>query len=497
MMDLMDLFSSVLSMQGIAIIFIGVCVGILGGALPGVSTTMTIALVATVTYSMDTLLAISFLAAAQVGSTYGGSLAATVLNIPGTPASAATAIEGYPLTKKGEVSRTLSLNVISSFVGNTIGVILLVITIPIIIKLAMLFGPWEMFWFSIFGLIICANLSRSNFVKGLMAASFGLLLAMVGMDPIGGVHRFTFDSRYLLDGIALIPAMIGLYGMAAVFTSLTDNKSEKIEIKKSKINQFPLWYKYKWMSIRTAVLGFMIGIIPGVGANIASFVGYDHAYNSSKEKEKFGTGHFEGIVGSESANNGCVPGAYAPLLTLGVPGDNVTAIVLAILMLHGFQPGPNFLSVNPEFLYNITIAMFFAGVCFLVIGSMASRGIITIFRIPLPAIMAGVTLLCVIGAYSANFRIEDVFLMFAFGILGVFMNKFGFPIAPLILGVVLGGGLTDANFRRAFIAGKESFLPFFTRPISLILIVIILLILFKGFIYPLLKEYQKNRNNVT
>jgi putative tricarboxylic transport membrane protein len=495
-MDFSDILSNVFSPEGIFVIFLGVCLGILGGALPGISTTMTVALIATVTYTMDTILAIMLLASAQVGSTYGGSIAATVLNIPGTPSAAATAIEGYLITKKGQGADALAINVVSSFIGNTIGVILLLITIPLIIELAMLFGPWEMFWFSIFGLVICANLSRANFLKGLIAACFGLFLAMVGKDPIGGVPRFTFDSRYLLDGINLIPAMVGLYGMSEVLTSLTDHKLERLSFQKQKYSSFAMWYKYKWLSIRAAVLGFIIGVVPGIGPNIAAFVGYDHAYSSSKEKEKFGTGHFEGLVGSETANNACAPGTYAPMFVLGVPGDAVTAIILSMLMIHGLQPGPNFLVVNPEFLYNLAISLFIAGIAFLAIGSIIGKGITKILRIPIPAIMAGVALLCVIGSYAVSYSIYDVYLMFVFGILGVFMKKYGFPSAPLILGIVLGGSLIDANFRKGFIAGQQSFEPFFTRPVSIVLILIILFVVFSSYIFPLLKGYLKNKRNI-
>ena len=493
MIHIGEILSQLFSLYGVFIMSLGVTVGILGGALPGVSTTMTVALVATGTYTMDPLWAITFLAATQVGSTYGGSIAATVLNIPGTPSAAATALEGYPLTRKGEAAKALSVNAISSFFGNTIGAILLVITLPYMLKLSMKFGPWELFWFAIFGVVICAKLSRANFVKGLIASSLGLFLAMIGIDPIWGTHRFTFDILYLTDGIPLIPAMVGLYGMSEVFTSLTDHKVEPIFFKEAKLFQFNEWAKYKILSLRAALLGFIIGVIPGVGANIASWVGYDHAYSTSKQPEQFGKGSIEGLVGSESANNACVPGAYAPLLVLGVPGDAVTAIILGVLVVHGVQPGPTFLRSNPDFLYQIALAIIFSGVLFLILGTFIGRGIIKLLVTPLPAIMATVTLLCVIGSYAISFRIEDVYLMFIFGILGMSMKKFDFPIAPLILGLILGGTLGDANFRRSIIAGKGSFLPFITRPISLVMVIMLVIVLFFEFVYPLLRKKKQSK----
>ncbi len=487
------IFLEVFSPYGLFLIVTGVAIGIVGGALPGISSTMTVALVATFTLSMDPFWAITFLAATQVGSTYGGSISAVVLNIPGTPASAPTAIEGYELAKKGEAEKTLSVNVISSFWGNTIGVVLLLLVMPVMLKLAMIFGPWELFWFAMFGLMICAKLSRANFLKGLMAACFGLLLSMVGTDPIWGVPRFTYGSTYLMDGIGLIPAMVGLFGMAEVFSSLKDCGYGQIQLKGASLFQFGEWVRYKWTSLRASVLGFLIGVIPGVGANIACWVGYDHAYSSSKEKEKFGTGTIEGLVGSESANNACVPGAFAPLLSLGVPGDSVTAVVLGILTLHGVQVGPTFLNTNPQYLYHLAMAMFFAGAIFLFVGTFVGRGIVKVLAAPLPAIMAVVILLCVIGTYAVNFQVMDVYVMFAFGLLGLAMREFKFPSAPLILGIVLGGELADGNFRRALMAGKGSFEPFFTRPISAVLIAILILIIFMEFAWPPLKAYLKKR----
>ena len=486
-MDFSVMFESAAAMltpYGIGLMCLGVAVGIMGGAMPGISTTMTIAMLATATYTMEPLWAIVFLASAQVGATYGGSIAATVLNIPGTPASASTAREAYPLTQQGRATRALGVNVFSSFVGNTVGCIALLLVMPVMLAVAMKLGPWELFWFAMFGLVICAKLSRADLLKGLIAACFGLMVAFVGLDPINGTARLTFGIRYLRNGISLVPAMIGLYGMSEVFTSLIDYKLDPVKLKKEPFFQHKIWWKYKWMSLRAAVMGFIIGIVPGIGANIASWVGYDHAYSSSKEKELFGHGSVEGLVGSESANNACVPGAYAPLMSLGIPGDAVTAVILGILTIHGVQPGPSFLSNNPQYLYYIVFAMLLAGIVFLLIGTFVGRGIVRVLSIPLPAIMAAVVVLCAMGGFSANNRIPDVYLMFIFGIIGMLMKKLDFPIAPMLLGLVVGGNLADANFRRAILAGKGSFLPFITRPVSAILILALLYIIAKEYLFP-------------
>lgn len=487
---LYSVLQGIFSLYGIFIMVAGVSIGILGGATPGISTTMTMAIVAPMTYTMEPLWAITMLASLAVGGVYGGSISATILNLPGTPASAATALEAYPLAKSGEAERALSFNVISSTFGNSIGVVLLIVFIPVIVAFALLFGPWEMFLFAFFGITICANLSRANFIKGLMASLIGLFISCIGMDPLLGTTRFAFGSTYLSAGVSIIPAMIGLFGLSEVFLNLSVLRGEVIPIKRYRVFEFKFWFQYKWLALKCSILGFLIGVIPGVGPDIASWVGYDYARSSSKEKEKFGKGSYEGIVGSESANNACVPGAYAPLLTLGVPGSAGGAIVMGILMIHGIRPGPMFLATNPEWLYQIAIALFLAGILLLFIGSVLSKIIVKILVVPVNVIMIGVVLLCVIGAFGLNFRIQDVYLMFFFGILGLLMKKFEFPIAPMVLGIILGGTLSEANFRRALMLADGSIIPFFTRPVSLILVIVIVFLLTKDIVINKIKSYK-------
>ena len=493
---LLDIAQQLFTPTNIMMILIGTCVGIVGGALPGISSTTTVALVASFAYTMGLVPAVVFLAATQVGSTYGGSITATVLNIPGTPASAATALEGYPYAKRGEADKALSLNIASSFWGNTIGAILFVIIMPFAIKLSLMFGSWEMFWFSIFAVIICAELSKANFIKGIFAACLGIIVAFVGQDPIygAGAKRFIFGINFLKDGIALIPAMVGLYGMSEVFESLIGNGEKPVKLKSNRLFEFKEVWKYKWTALKVSVLGFLIGVIPGVGSNIASWVGYNAAQNSSKQPEKFGTGHPEGVIGSEAANNACVPGTYAPLLALGVPGDGVTAIVLSVLTVQGIQTGAGFMSKNPDFAYILAGAFILAGFIFLFVGTVAGRGLVRLLSTPLPIIMSFVICLCSIGAYSNSNKYGDIVIMFVFGIIGLTMKKNKFPIAPMIIGIVVGNDLIDANFRRGFIAGKGSLLPFVTRPVCIILILIIAFMLFREYGMPVIrKKLSKNK----
>jgi putative tricarboxylic transport membrane protein len=483
---------------GIFLISVGVAVGILGGALPGVSTTMTVALLAVVTYKMDPLWAIIMLSAAQLGGTYGGSISATVLNIPGTPASAPTAIEGYQLTKRGEAEIALGVNVFTSFMGNNFGLIMLLVTMPFFVKLAMMFGPWEMFWFGVFGVFIAANLSEGDTLKGLIGATVGLILGCIGIDPIDGSQRYAFGYTYLMAGIPLIPAMIGLYGFTEVFSGLTDISVKSFPLKKtSLVAAAKLWWKYRWLSFRCSILGYIIGVAPGIGANVSCWVGYDHAKSTSKEPEKFGKGSIEGLIGSETCNMANVPGAYAPVLSLAVPGDAPTAIMLGILMLHGVRPGPMFLLTNPHWLYNITVALFIGGILFVVIGTYAGKGLVRLFvSTPRTAMAAIVGVLCSLGAYAANTNINDIFLAFFFGVLGIIMQSHGFPISPLVLGLILGGDLLDVQFRRALTAGKGSLAPFFTRGISIALIGFIVLVLFFQYAWPHIAKKRREKRGV-
>ncbi len=269
-------------------------------------------------------------------------------------------MSGLLLIYKAEVA--LGINVFASFMGNNLGLVLLLLTMPFFVKLSMMFGPWEMFWFGIFGVFIAANLSEGDTIKGLIAATAGLVLGCVGLDPIDGSPRFAFGTTYLVGGIPLIPAMIGLYGFTEVFSGLTDISVKSFPLKKtSLIGAAKLWWKYRWLSVRTSILGYIIGVAPGIGANVSCWVGYDHARSTSKEPEKFGKGSIEGLIGSETCNMANVPGAYAPVLSLSIPGDAPTAIMLGILMIHGVRPGPTFLLTNSHWLYEIAVALFLAG----------------------------------------------------------------------------------------------------------------------------------------
>jgi putative tricarboxylic transport membrane protein len=463
--------------------------GLLCGAMPGISSTMTISLLVSLTYRMSPFNGILVLIAAYTASTYGGSLSATLLNVPGTPAAAATVLEAYPMALRGEAGRAIGISTLQSFTGGIFGTLILLFSAPLVAELALKFGPWEYFWFSIFGIFVCANLSGGSTIKGLIAGIFGILLSLIGVDPLHGILRYTFGITQIEGGISYIPALIGLYGVAEALSEfIKTTEGRAIKGKGSVLPPFHEYIRGMWLTIKVTFLGFLIGALPGTGANIAAWVGYDHAKRVSKHPETFGKGNPEGIVGSETANNACCAGVYLPLLTLAIPGDATTAIVLGMMLVHGLRPGPSMWIEQPHWIYAVVAIHFVSNIMFALQGFSVAKPLSKILELPRRAIMTVVIILCTIGSYAVNSNMFDVYLSFLFGILGLFMRRFGFDVAPLVLGMVLGD-LIDVQFRRAILTSSYSFLPFFTRPICIILIFIL--------IYLALKEIPFFRNRLT
>jgi putative tricarboxylic transport membrane protein len=448
--------------------------GLLCGAMPGISSTMTISLLISLTYGMSPFNGLLILIAAYTASTFGGSISATLLNVPGTPAAAATALEAYPMAQRGEAGRAIGIATVQSFTGGILGTLILLFSAPLVAELALRFGPWEYFWFSIFGIFICANLSGESTIKGLIAGIFGILFSLVGVDPLHGVLRYTFGIPQLEGGISYIPALIGLYGVAEALSEfIKTTEGVVIHPKSGVLPPLKEYVRGLWLSLKVTFLGFLIGALPGTGANIAAWIGYDHAKRVSKHPERFGKGNPEGIVGAETANNACCAGVYLPLLTLAIPGDATTAIVLGMMLVHGLRPGPSMWIEQPHWIYAVVAMHFIANVAFALQGYTLARPLAKILQLPRRAIMTVVIILCTIGSYAINSNMFDVYLTLAFGVLGLLMRRFGFEVAPLVLGMVLGD-LMDIQFRRAILTSNYSFAPFFTRPICIILIVILI-----------------------
>ncbi len=472
-----------LSWEIILALVVSTSVGIIMGSLPGLSATMGIALLTGFTYNLPTELAIPMLMGIYVGAIYGGSISAVLINIPGTGASAATAMDGFPLAQKGEAEPALYVTRFGSFIGTIFGVIVIVSFTPIISKVAeKSFASPEFFLLAMFGIIICGSLtSMDKPIKGWISGMIGLMISFVGIEQIYAYQRFTFGNPDLLGGIAFIPAMIGIFGIPQIMMTLK-NKTDVL-VAETPRKKVPVIKKViqNWKTIlRSGLIGVGVGSIPGVGEDIASWMAYDRAKKASKNPEEFGKGSYEGVIASETGNNSCIGGSLIPLLTLAVPGSPPAAVLLGALYLHGIRPGPMLSFEMPRFPYQMTAILLLAAVALFICGIILSKVMVKILKVKPAYLLPIVGALCVIGAYAINIRMFDVFVMIAFGLLGFFLIQMGFPPAPLILGAILGP-IADTNIRRTLLESDGSLLPFVTRPISIIFVVLILITILSQF----------------
>lgn len=442
--------------------------GIVVGALPGLTATMGVALLTTLTFSMPAESAILALICMYVGAIYGGSRSAILLNIPGTPASAATALDGYPLAKTGKAGQAMALATSGSAFGTMVGLVLLAVSAPLLAELALNFGSYEFFWLALFGVLISGQLTAGGDpIKGYIAGILGLLVAMVGMEGIHAHMRFTFGLQELTGGIQLIPAMVGAFGFAEVLTVMTSRRPQLVSKDTSDriLPRFRELWLYRWTIGRSGVIGTIVGIIPGVGEDIGAWASYAVAKRFSKERNRFGKGSTEGLTAAETGNSAVVPGALIPALTLAVPGSAPAAVLIAALFIHGVRPGPTIMIEQPEVVYGVVVMLFFATLAITIYGLTLTKLFILTLRIPHERLMGVVFVLCVIGPFAISQRLFDVWVMVAFGIIGFILRKMNYPLAPLVLGIILGD-LLDKNLRRGLTLSDGSLEPFFFRPIS-------------------------------
>lgn len=470
----LEALQSIFTLKILLLYIIGTTVGMIIGSLPGLTTTMGISLLIPFTWGMPLLEALVLIISLHVGGTYGGSTAAIFLNIPGTPAAAATALDGYPMAQRGEGGLARGLATIQSSIGTILASFIFLLATPILVKFSINFGSWEYFLLALFGIVISANITSESLLKGTIAGCLGLALATVGIDLTNGVVRFTFGRIELFDGFNLIPALIGLFGITEVIESLMDLRPAlKASNISSVLPPLGLLKKFQPLALRSTLIGCFIGAIPGVGADVASWVAYDNAKRFSKEPEKFGKGNPEGIVAAETSNNACVPGSYIPMLSLGIPGDSVTAVILGGLMLHGLQPGPRLGVERPELIYQLFVILLFSSVILLALGLAFSSLFQKVLLFPKSVVLTVVTVLCVVGTFAVNNRPFDIYVMLIFGLLGYGMKNLGLASPPMVLGIILGP-MAELNFRRAMVSGSYSLVPFITRPISFVLVCVIL-----------------------
>lgn len=450
--------------------------GISIGMLPGLTATLGLTLMTTLTFRMPADHAILILICMYVGAIYGGSRSAILLNIPGTPASAATSLDGYPLAKSGMAGRAMGIATAGSVLGTLIGMILLAVFAPMLGEFALSFQSYEFFWLALFGVMISGRLTAlDDPIKGWVAGFLGLLIAMVGQEVIHGYSRFSYGHYELTGGFNLLPVMVGVFGLAEVLVVM---KSPAYKVAKnsadSVIPKVVEVLRYWRTILRSGVTGTFTGLIPGVGEDMGAWVSYAMSKSSSKEKEKYGKGSIEGLMAAETGNSASVPGSIIPVLTLAVPGSAPAAVLLAALFIHGVQPGPLIMKNQPEYVFQIVGMILFASIAILILGLLLTKPLIHVLRVPRDRLMPVIVVLCTIGAFAVASRTFDIYVMLAFGVIGFILREMKFPMAPLILGVVLGP-ILDANLRRSLDLADGSLVPFFTRPISLVLFAAILL----------------------
>jgi TctA family transporter len=453
--------------------------GMFVGAMPGLTATMATALLVPVTFFMDPVPALGAIVTATAMAIFAGDIPAALLRIPGTPASAAYTDESYAMSKKGLLDLNLGVNLVFSVFGGLVGVALLIVFAPVLAEAAIQFSSFEYFWLALLGLTCAIFMTAEDPLKGITSLLFGLAINTVGIDPAAGYPRFTFGSVELLQGISFIPAMIGMFALSELLRGVVAVDQQGAVLAQKIGNIFVgVWdvFKKYWKNfLRGSAIGVVIGALPGAGADIAAWISFAVSKRFSKEPEKFGTGHIEGIVDATSANNSALGGAWIPALVFGIPGDSITAIVIGVLYMKGMNPGPTVFLQNPQFIYAVFIIFVLANLLMLPFGWIAIKSGKQILRVPRNILVPTILIFCVVGAYSMTNSVFGIWIMLFMGVVGWLMEEHGFPIAPAILGLVLGEML-EQNFMTSMIKADGDPLFFFERPIAAVLGVMTILI---------------------
>lgn len=467
---------SFLSLESIFYVLLSSLVGVVIGALPGLTATMGVALMTTLTLKLPPNQALLILVCTYVGAIYGGSRSAILLNIPGTPASAASCLDGFALARQGLAGRAMGIATTGSVLGTLIGMIFLALFTPLLGNFALSFGAYEFFWLAAFGVVISGNLTGSDPLKGWMAGCLGLFLATIGQESVFAFERFTFDNRDLAGGLSLVPALVGAFGFAELLIVMRERRPPvKLNPVDSVIPDARDVWRYRRTIARSGVIGTFVGMIPGVGEDSAAWTSYAAAKRASKERDQFGKGSVEGLMAAETGDNACVPGAMIPVLTLQIPGSAPAAVLMAAMLIHGVRPGPLIMVEAPQFVYDVVAMMFFASLAILFYGLTLTKLLVQVLRVRYQVIVPIIFVLCTVGSFAIAARLFDVWVMLAFGIFGFALRLLNYPMAPLVLGLVLGE-LLEKSLRRGLVLADGDPTPFFTRPISAAIFTLILLI---------------------
>lgn len=460
--------------ENIMFIFLGLGVGVFVGAIPGLTVTMAIALMVPLTFTMQPVPALSLLLGVYKGGMFGGSISAILINTPGTPAASATALDGYPLAQKGQAVKAMKVALYSSVIADTGSDIILILVAPPLALIALRFGPPEIFSLVLFSLTIIAVVSGKSLIKGLIAATLGLLFATIGMDPVAGLSRYTFGYIDMLKGVGLIPMLIGIFAISEILLKVENSTNQDTRTINVKISLNPEDSRLSWKEMRSCLpsvargtaVGTFLGAIPGIGSTITAFLNYGLARKASKHPETFGHGAIEGVAAAEAGNSAVCGATLIPLLTLGIPGDIVTAIILGAFMIQGIAPGPMLFQEHGNIIYALFIGLMICNIGNLLVGSLGIKIARNVFKIPDAILYPIILILCFVGTYACDNSMFDVGVMFAFGIFGFFMRKLDYPPAPLLIGFILGPMLEN-SLRQSLIMFNGHFSIFFQRPISL------------------------------
>ncbi len=469
---------NVMHLKYLVPLFLGTLVGLIGGALPGVTITMTIIIVLPFTFGLDPLQGLAAMTGVYVGGSAGGAITAALIGIPGTPSAITTTFDGYPMVQKGQPGRAVWLGIWSSFLGGLLGGVFLIGATGPLAAIALEFGPWEYFALFVFALSMVAGLTEASLLKGLLSGAIGLAITIVGSDPIMSVPRFTLNTEFLRNGFSFLPVLIGIFAFAQLMTDIekmtaADRTSAPIKAPPLTVSHIKVLWEIvsrPFLLVWSTVVGILIGVLPAIGGSAATVMAYDQAKKFSKHPERFGKGNPEGIIASEASCNANVGGSLVTIMAFGIPGDAVTAVMLGAMTIHGIQSGPLFVSQHPQVAYGIYAAYLLAHPLMVLICALGARFFLRVVTVPKSILIPNVLVLCVIGAYALNNIMNDVMVLLLFGFIGYGLVKLRFPLAPLILGLILGDQI-EVNLLRAIMSDPNPWL-FFTRPISGFLLVL-------------------------
>lgn len=493
---LTTVLSELLIPSNLIIIIGGTILGIIFGAVPGLSATTGIALMLPVSFSMSSTTGILFLGSIYVGGISGGLISAILIGVPGTPASVATCFDGYPMAKNGRASRALGIGILSSFIGTFISVLISMIFCPLLARFAVKMGPWEIFSLCFCAIILVVTMSKGNMFNGLIAGLLGILISCIGIAPIDGAKRFTFGVTNLFSGINQIGLMLGIFAVATLIRNFAKGDTKTPEIDTKGITGFGIsikeYFSHWLLIVKSFFIGLWIGFLPGLGAGLANLVAYAQAKASSKAPEKFGTGWDEGIIASETSNNAAIGGAIIPMVALGIPGDTATAMLIGGLMIHGIDAGPLLMTNHPELVYCFFGVLLLGAVLVLAIQFFGMRSFPYILRTPTCYLYAAILVICVVGAYSDSRTMFNCWLMLVMGVVGIIMALGNLPTSPFILGYILGPML-ESNLRKGMTYTSDGFMPFLTRPVSLVL----LLVALGSLLWPFIRDHREAMKKAT